>query len=217
MPTVITGVNRQSELARGLARLIVFNRGAAPVDLVSGKPLTVVSTAIEQNYVGSQGVGSYVLNDATSYWTIPVATETVLNFSIGFVGRLDAGVAPMIMRDSTSSNGTIVGFINAGQWFTRIGGVTLPSVGTATLKQEIRHVTSYGAGANASVVVNGIVIASGLTGAGTIALVSPWCVMQNGTFGTGAQGYCALLPIWDRKISDAEAVRFTENPWQLVE
>lgn len=199
-------------LCRRLIHLIDFTSGV-PCDLVTGAYLTQVSTAISRAVV-SKGVGLQN-TDESSYWTLPITTELVNSFSMGWVGLNAGGSVPAQVRDFSVTGGTILFWRNSG-WDQRLGGTDYSAAGVFNTNTVYAAAVTSSASA-AKTFVDGVLILNG--GApGATALISPWTIHHNGNnAAAGPLSTTLLLPVWDRPLSDSEALSFTRNPWQLFE
>ena len=212
-PQTLVDIDVSNPLTKGLVRLVTFNRGKA-FDLVSRTFLTEVNPNFTYGITTPKGVGIST-NDQSASWSMSVRTETVQKFSFGWVGQINATTAaPLIVRDSTgvAGSGTII-FWNSGGWRQRIGATDYASAGTFNNNKIYSSVLTSSSSA-AKTFVDGVLTINGGV-PGSSALSSPWILHHNGTSTEGTLATSLLMAVWDRTLSDAEAISYSNNPWQL--
>jgi hypothetical protein len=202
-------IAKPNPLAARLLRLVDF-RGGVPFDLISGTYLTQVGTSIAET-VTPRGRGLANGNE-TSYWTLPVLTELPSLGSFLWVGAQNGGTSTIVLRDSTSSSGTIPIWRNSG-FDMRLGGTDYTGAGTFNAGPVYSVLVTAGASAG-RLYVDGALVINGST-PGATGLTSPWCIHQNGNSGQGGLSTSLLLAIWDRELTQKEALSVSLNPWQL--
>jgi hypothetical protein len=212
-PQYAAPINWANPLTNGLVRLVVFNQGKAR-DLVTRSELTQVSTGFSNAYT-PKGKGQTNTNE-TSYWTLPVRTEGATFFSCGWLGSQNGGTSTVVLRDASSSGGSIVLWRNSSQWDLRLGGIDYTQAGTFSASTNYCAVVTANA-STGKLFVDGNQVISGSNVGAAGSFNSPWYLHQNGTAAQGGSSTSLLLAIWDRPLTDTEARSFSTNPWQLFQ
>lgn len=146
--------------------------GTAAVDNIGGTSATYNgSPTLAATSLIASGGGTAVAFAAASsqYLVLPIAfaANAALSFEIWF--KWTSGTA--IVRDNTSSAGTILGFDNGGTFTVRVAGGTLSTSKTTAQVQDgnTHHLVVTrvaGTSRQTEVYLDGVSIASGLTGSG---------------------------------------------------
>lgn len=215
-PQEVFQLDYGNSILRGITRAVVFGpAGPIPFDVVTGTYLTAVSTGFS-NDVRENLRGIRNTNE-TSYWTLPIRTESVNSFSFAWVGIQDGGTSTAVLRDNTNTVGTIPILRNASQWDVRIAGTDFTQAGTFSQGKLYSAVCTGGnTPAYMRLFVDGQIIISSSLAAGA-SFITPWYIHQNGNTGQGSLNTSFLLAMWDRNLTDAEARELSLNPWQLFE
>jgi hypothetical protein len=120
--------------------------------------------------------------------------------------RWRAGVGTL--RDHTGSGGWLLAFNRDGSLAYRLGGqgfVTSLPIG-AVRDGEWHHIAATKSGAAAALYIDGDVVHSSATGAGSTPATSPWHVMRNGTNAAFSEGEADEVALYARALS-AEEIR----------
>lgn len=204
-PPYITRVNRSHWLARGLK--CAYNPAAGPVNLVTGKPASSITTLPPLIY--RDGL-AFCREGALAFDVIvpvPLTIHTVEVFDGSGTSDRICGVngSGSGWRYETNSNTLLFTFggvnnYSSGAFLTdaldydkKVIGVT--TVATAVTGGDLRF---FGNGKLISNTAPGTYIAS------------------NTNFDCG-DATCALILLYDRALSDGEVVALSANPWQLFE
>lgn len=208
-PQGAVGIDWSNPITRGLVRCII-PCGNDFIDLVTCESLTKVN-GNSQSVVTKGGRGLKNTNE-DSYWTFPVRAETPNSFTAAWVGSVQGGTVPIVLRDFTNSSGTILFWHYSGQWRQRIGGTDQIVAGATTL-DVVYSAVATGSPSAAALYVDGVTFTTG--GAGSGSFSSPWCLHRNGDNPGSTLATTLLLVVWDRAISQTEARQHSANPWQI--
>lgn len=205
-----------SPLRRGLTSLMVFD-GTRAIDLVRNEFVTTVGTSFEARPQSSPGAVRPTAE--SSYWKVPpspnASGEGYLTVAALVTPRA-GGTFEAIVRDQTEASGYIPIWATGGAWRSRIDGVDVTGLGTATNGVPYNVlVTVSNVTADTNVYIDGTLRAGGVT-ACSLSALSPWNVNQNSNFGNGSLADFAMFAVWNRALRAAEAVSWTRDPWQLV-
>lgn len=212
---IVINKPRLSPLHRGLTSLMVFD-GTRAIDLVRNEFVTTVGTAFEAR--PQRSTGAVRPTAESSYWKVQNPSITSEGyFSIAAVVTPRAGgTFEAIVRDQSEAAGYIPIWATGGAWRSRIDGVDVTGLGTATNSVPYNVlVTASNVTADSNVYIDGTLRAGGVT-ACSLSALSPWNVNQNSSFGTGSLADFAMFAVWNRALRAAEAVSWTRDPWQLV-
>jgi hypothetical protein len=121
--------------------------------------------------------------------------------------RWRAGVGTL--RDHTGGGGWLLAFNRDGSLAYRLGGqgfvTSLPI--EAVRDGEWHHLAATKQGAAAALYIDGEVVHSSATGAGSAPATSPWHIMRNGTNDAFSEGEADEVALYSRALSAAEIDR----------
>jgi PKD repeat protein len=118
--------------------------------------------------------------------------------------RWRAGVGTL--RDHTGSGGWLLAFNRDGSVAYRLGGQGLTTslpIG-AVRDGEWHHIAAAKSGAAAALYIDGEVVHSSATGAGSTPATSPWHIMRNGTNPAFSEGEADEVALYTRALSASE-------------
>jgi len=131
------------------------------------------------------------------------------NASIEGWFRWRAGTA--VLRDSTSMGGTgwILAFEQTGNLVYRLGGQGFNTgLPIETVRDgEWHHIAATKQGTAAALYIDGEVVHSSATGAGSQPATNPWHVMRNGTNAVFSEGEADEVALYSRALSAQEIAR----------
>lgn len=210
-PLDLVEPNWSSSLLVGIQRLILFD-SPRPQDLIRGTQLTLVGSNVTH---AATPLGAGIANtNENSYWTIPsFASDVTTRMSMLWVGLHSGGSGPITIRDNSSGGGTLFFFRNANKWDMRVAGTEYTEAGSFLTGVAYAAVATSSL-SGAKTFVDGALVINGAAAA-SAGVTSPWYINQNGPNGTGPLATTVMLAIWDRVLTDQEAVDLSLNPWQL--
>lgn len=208
-PQIYTGV---SALARrlGCVRLLTGLGGANLYDAVTRSFIAPAAGASAVTRVSTRrGYGART-NGTTAYWDISAPTNANRNAYL-WVGMVHTSGA-IVLRDDTSSGGTIPIWQSGGQFRYRNGATDYTAAGTFSDNTEYAILATAGASygqlwVDGNLLVNDSSIAF-------IDITSPFKLSRNGASGPNYDTTTVLLAIFDKPVA-AYAQRLSRNPWQL--
>lgn len=229
-PQYAPPLNRNSSLTRGIQFLILPTvGGGAPIDLVAGNAVAWSTVGSGGNRATVDGLG----------WNIATATTDAVQasvsglsfpFSMGVVMVPNAGAAGNWI--ASACNGTVANTNSrVGLKMDFLGDVSASSSnasGTSTADQTTNKITvgepqaiagTFASVTNRKSFLNGRA-GTGNTGSNIPASIDTLCVGSGAASGTRASaqtGAYQLFVYWNRALTDAEAIEFTRNPWQIFE
>lgn len=222
----MVGINRAHPLARGLLAIVLPAQGLAPRDIAWGR-VTLSPQGGTTLKAAAGGMGWDVATTGTDGLQSTI-TAPGFPFSIGLVfvpGTLVANAHLAGLANSAALNTRSRIGLRIDPGGTKVGAYSMGTTGA--LGEDVSTNTVLAGRQNVAVGVLAAtgsrkVYLNGIAGAGnatasipasidSLALGSaPGSSRQNGQV-----GQYQLLVVWDRVLSDAEAIEFTRNPWQL--